>query len=162
VTDLPVLLQEFYRDVLTSLLRHQRAAQVVTQYDANNMYQYIINRQDAHLSWVGKAIEGLGAAVPEVADPNRSIAGKGDAAARAAFDEDARDAQAFVDKWRPRIDAMTNARDAKMLRVIVGEVLEQKRFFEQALAGRRDLLGRRAEAIIGPAIGEVLPTRWVE
>jgi hypothetical protein len=162
VTDLLALLQEFYADVLTSLLRHQRAAQVVTQYDANNTYQYIINRQDAHLAWVGKAIEELGGAVPEVADPSRSIAGKGDAAMHAVFEEDVRDAQAFVDRWRPRVDAMTNARHAKMLQVVLGEVLEQKRFFQQALAGRKDLLGRRAEEIIGPAIGEVLPTRWIE
>ena len=43
----------------------------------------------------------------------------------------------------------------------VGETLEQKRFFEQALAGRTDLLGRRAEQL-GPAHGEVLPSRWIE
>jgi hypothetical protein len=48
-----------------------------------------------------------------------------------------------------------------MLRVILGEVLEQKRFFEQALAGRTDLLGRRG-AVLEPAKGDVLPTRWVE
>ena len=162
MTDTLALLQEFYRDTLTSLLRHQAAALVVTQYDANNTYQYILNRQEAHLSWVGKAIEELGGTVPQVADTGRAFAAKGDAAARAAFDEDARDAQAFVDRWRGRIDAMTNARHAKMLRVVLGEVLEQKRFFEQALAGRTDLLGRRAEQIVGPAIGEVLPTRWIE
>jgi hypothetical protein len=162
VTDLLALLQEFYRDVLTSLLRHQRAAEVVTQYDANNTYQYILNRQEAHLSWVGKAIEELGGAVPDVGDSDRGFSGKGAAAGRAAFEEDARDAQAFVDRWRTRVDEMTNARHAKMLRVVLGEVLEQKRFFEQALAGRTDLLGRRAEQIVGPAIGEVLPTRWVE
>ena len=162
MTDLVALLQEFYRDTLTSLLRHQRAAQIVTQYDANNTYQYIINRQETQLSWLGQAIVELGSTVPDVADPNRSIPGSGDAAAKAMFDEDARDAQAFVDRWRPRVEAMANARHAKMLRVVLGEVLEQKRFFEQALEGRRDLLGRRAEQIVGPAIGKVLPTRWVE
>ena len=162
MTDLIAQLQEFYREVLASVLRHQRGAQAVTQYDANNTYQYILNRQDAHLSWLGKAIEELGGTVPEVADPGRVVVGKGAAAAQAVVEEDLRDAQAFVDRWRPRVDAMSNARHAKMLRVILGEVLEQKRFFEQALAGRTDLLGRRAEEIIGPAIGEVLPTRWVE
>jgi len=40
-------------------------------------------------------------------------------------------------------------------------VLERKRFFEQAAAGRLDLLGRRGEHV-GPATGEVLPARWVE
>ena len=73
----------------------------------------------------------------------------------------ARDAHAFVDRWRPRVEAMMNARHRGMLRVILGETLEQKRFFEQALAGRTDLLGKRAEQL-GPAIGEVLPTRWIE
>jgi hypothetical protein len=160
VTDLE-LLQEFYREVLTSLLRHQRAAQAVTQYDANNTYQYILNRQDAHLSWLATAITELGGTVPEVADPHRNINGRGGAAARTVLDEDVRDAGAFVDRWRPRIETMASARHAKMLRVVLGEALEQKRFFEQALAGRTDLLGRRGEQL-GPAIGEVLPTRWVE
>ena len=79
---------------------------------------------------------------------DRSVNAKGKPAdaARAVIEEDAHDAQAFVDRWRPRIDVMANARHAKMLRVVLGEVLEQKRFFEQALAGRTDLLGRRGAA----------------
>ena len=161
MTDLLPLLQEFYRDELGALLRHQAGARHVTQYDANNTYQYIINREEAHLSWVGNAIAELGGTAPDVADTERPVAAKGDAAARSVFEEDARDAQAFVDRWRPRVEAMTNARHAKMLRVVLGEKLEQKRFFEQALAGRRDLLGRRGEQV-GPAFGEVLPTRWIE
>jgi hypothetical protein len=59
------------------------------------------------------------------------------------------------------VEAMSNARHRKMLNVILGEALEQKRFFEQALAGRHDLLGRRTEDV-GPLVGKVLPTRWVE
>ncbi len=161
MTDLLPLLQEFYRDELGALLRHQAGARHVTQYDANNTYQYIINREEAHLSWVGKAIAELDGTVPDVADSERPVTGKGDAAARSVLEEDARDAQGFVDRWRPRVEGMTNARHAKMLRVVLGEKLEQKRFFEQALAGRRDLLGRRGEQV-GPAFGEVLPTRWIE
>ena len=56
---------------------------------------------------------------------------------------------------------MANARHRRMLNVILGETLEQKRFFEQALAGRRDLLGRRTEDV-GLLVGKVLPTRWIE
>ena len=56
---------------------------------------------------------------------------------------------------------MPNARHAKMLRVVLGEVLEAKRFFEQAIAGRTDLLGRRGETL-GPSHGEVLASRWIE
>jgi len=161
VTDLLALLQEFYRDKLTQLLRHTAGARHVAQYDFNNTYQYVINREETELSWVGRSIQDLGGTIPEVADPNRQVSGKGDAAARSVFDEDAREAQAFVDRWRPRVDTVTNARHAKMLRLILGEVLEQKRFFEQALAGRTDLLGKRAEQL-GPSHGDVLPTRWVE
>jgi hypothetical protein len=79
---------------------------------------------------------------------------------RAVIETDGRDAQSFVDRWRPRVDAMTHARHAKMLNVILGEVLEQRRSFEQALAGRTDLLGRRGKEV-GPLQGEVLATRWI-
>ena len=55
---------------------------------------------------------------------------------------------------------MPNARHRSLLRVILGETLEHKRFFEQALAGRTDLLGRRADG--AGTGGGVLPTRWIE
>ena len=156
------LLQQFYTDKLAALLRHQAAARRIGQYDINNTYQFIVNRDETHLSWVGKAIGELGGALAgEPAEPDRGARGKGDAAARVIFEEDASDAEAFVTQWRPRIDGMSHARHAKMLRVILGEVLEQKRFFEQALAGRTDLLGRRAD-VLGPSHGEVLPSRWIE
>jgi hypothetical protein len=161
VTDLLGLLQDFYRDKLTMYLRHQAAALLVPQYDANNTYQYIINRDDVQLTWIAAAIEELGGTVPDVTAPVREAKGKAAAAALAVIEEDRHDAQAFVDQWRPRIELMANARHAKMLRVVLGEVLEQKRFFEQALAGRVDLLGQR-EVHLEPARGEVLPTRWIE
>jgi hypothetical protein len=161
VTDLLTELQDFYREKLTALLRHEAAARVIGQYDVNNTYQYIVNREETQLSWVAAAIAELGGTTAEVAAPEQTRSGRGDGAARAALEDDARDAQAFVDRWRPRIAAMTNARHAKMLNVVLGEVLEQKRFFEQALAGRTDLLGRRAD-VLGPSHGEVLPTRWIE
>lgn len=164
MTDTLALLQEFYREKLTAVLRHQAAARYVSQYDANNTYQYIINREDTQLSWVGRAIVDLGGDAPaDGVEPDRKPAGKakGTSAARPLFEEDARDAQAFIDRWKPRVDAMTNARHQGMLRVILGETMEQKRFFEQALAGRTDLLGRRTEDV-GALVGEVLPTRWIE
>jgi hypothetical protein len=159
---LPVLL-EFYTDKLGALLRHVQHARFVGQYDANNTYQYIINREEVQLTWVSAAITDTGAALPETpatasVEPSR---GKGADTARDIFDADRRDAQAFMDRWRPRVEAMTNARHRGMLRVILGETREQQRFFEQALAGRTDLLGRRA-GVDGEAIGEVLPTRWIE
>jgi hypothetical protein len=161
VTDLLPLLQEFHREKLTMMLQHQAGARLVGQYDANNTYQYIINREETQLTWVAAAIAELGGTVTDASEPVRAAKGKPSAASDAIFDEDGHDAQSFVDRWRPRIDEMNNARHAKMLRVILGETLEQKRFFEQARAGRHDLLGRRA-AQLGPSHGEVLPSRWIE
>jgi hypothetical protein len=157
------LLVEFYQDKLRALLRHQAHARLVGQYDANNTYQYIINREDVQLTWVAAATTDAGGTVPdapaEAADePARA---KGADTARRIFEADRLDAQAFLDRWRPRVEAMTNARHRGMLRVILGETREQQRFFEQALAGRTDLLGRRA-GVDGEAIGEVLPVRWIE
>ena len=161
MTDLLGLLQDFYRDKLTMLLRHEAGARFVGQYDANNTYQYIINREETQLSWVASAIVAMGGSVGGENAATEPRSGDRKSAARAIFEEDVRNAQAFVDRWRPRVEAMTNARHRGMLRVILGETLEQKRFFEQALAGDVDLLGRRGEQT-GERIGEVLPERWIE
>jgi hypothetical protein len=157
VTDLLPLLQDFYRDKLAELLRHEAGARLVKQYDANNTYQYIIGREETQLSWVGHAILDLGGAAPD-AGPAPSTPSRD---SRAIFEQDANAAQAFVDRWRPRVDAMTNARHRNMLSIILGETLEQKRFFEQALAGDVDLLGRRPDHT-GARVGSVMSTRWIE
>jgi hypothetical protein len=161
VNDLLGLLQEFHRDKLAVLLRHQAAARLVAQYDANNAYQYIINREDVQLSWLTQVIADLGGTADLSATEPERRAPKGRDGWHALAEEDARDAQAFVDRWRPRVDAMTNARHRGMLGVILGETLEQKRFFEQAAAGDENLLGRRPDHV-GARIGEVLSTRWIE
>jgi hypothetical protein len=76
VTDLLTLLQEFYRDKLTELLRHIAGARQIAQYDANNTYQYIINREETQLSWVGQAIVALkGTVSGEGAEPERPTSG---------------------------------------------------------------------------------------
>jgi hypothetical protein len=161
VSGLLALLEEFCREKLAMLMRHQAAARAVAQYDANNTYQYIINREEAQLSWLTVAIAELGASpVMDAPEPDRRV-GKGRDGWRVLAEEDARDAQAFVNRWRPLVEVMTNARHRGMLRVILGETLEQKRFFEQAAAGNLDLLGRR-HGSVGARVGEVLPTRWIE
>jgi hypothetical protein len=152
------LLIEFYRDKLAQLLQHQTHARHVVQYDANNTYQYIINREDVQLTWLAKAIADGGGAVPDVAVPLEST---GSATADSLFESDAAGAADFIARWRPRVDAMEHARHQAMLRVILGETREQQRFFEQARAGRTDLLGRRTLAA-GPSHGDVLPARWIE
>ena len=162
MTELAGVLQEFHREKRAALLRHQAGARLVGQYDLNNAYQYIINREETQLAWLTAAIASLGGAVDNVgAEPVRQPSGKGPHRADGLFEEDAREAQAFVDRWRPRVEALTNARHRGMLRVILGETLEQKRTFEQARAGTLNLLGTRSKEV-GERVGEVLPNRWIE
>jgi hypothetical protein len=154
------LLREFHRDKLALRQRHVAAARFVSDYDFNNTYQYVIAREDVQVRWLVDAIIDLGGKPDEVPEPELRPEGKADAAQLSVMTADRDAAGAFVGKWRPRIDALPNARHRGMLRVVIGETLEHKRFFEQALAGRTDLLGRRADG--AGTEGGVIATRWVE
>ena len=66
-SDLQHLIRDFYLARLGLLLRHEEVARQVSQYDANNAYQYVINREETHVSWLQHALLDLGAAIP--ADP---------------------------------------------------------------------------------------------
>ena len=153
------LLRECYRDKSALHQRHIAAARLVTDYDFNNTYQYVINREEIQLQWLRDAIEDRGATAEDQPEAAIGSSGKGKGAQLAIVRDDAAAAQAFVDKWTPRLDAVTNARNRSMLRVIVGETMEAKRFFDQMAAGRTDLLGRSADG--ARTAGAVLPTRWV-
>jgi hypothetical protein len=160
--NLLAVLGEFHRDKLTLRQRHVAVARQVFQYDANNTYQYVINREDVHLSWLESAIvelEGQPADVKEPALPrlvwNESFL--------SLVEQDARDIAAFVTKWRSRLEEVTHARHRSMMDVILGETLEQKRFFDQIAQGREDVLGRRANGPGSPGTGDgVLGVRWIE
>ncbi len=149
------LLQDFYRDRLALMNRHVEGAKIVADYEFNNTYQYIIAREEVHISWLRTAIEDLGGKVPtDIKAMPLPTGGQ-----PAVLEDDARQAQAFVDRWRERVEKVSNARNRTMMRVVLGEVLEHKRFFDQAKAGREDLLGRRMP---GASTGDgVLPTRWI-
>lgn len=158
--ELRALLQEFYGEKLAMRNRHVAAARLISSYEVNNTYQYVVNREDLQLSWLRAAVVELGGALAEVAEPKLSVQGKGPEAARRIVSEDRDAAQQFVDRWRPRVEQVTHARHRGMLRVILGETIEHKRFFELAIAGRDDLLGRRMDG--AGTGGGVLPARWVE
>jgi len=159
-TELLALLREFYRDKLAMRQRHVAVAKHVPDYDFNNTYQYVIAREDMQLSWLADAITGMGGALEDAAEPAIQSSGKSAEVQSQLIGEDRSAAQKFVDTWRPRVDGMPNARHRSLLRVILGETLEHKRFFDQALAGRTDLLGRRADG--AGTGGGVLPVRWIE
>jgi Mn-containing catalase len=157
-TELLSLLQEFYSERAALMMRHVAVARHVGNLDFNNTYQYLIAREETHLSWIRSAIEELGGvAAPPGAEPAIQPS-KGADFVHGLIDEDARSAQAFTAEWTDRVEQVTNARHRLMLRVVLGETLEHQRFFEQAGAGREDLLGRRLDA--GPRRGEVVGARW--
>lgn len=158
--DLARLIGDFYLERVTLLMRHEEVARNVPDYDINNAYQYIVNREETHLSWLQHALLDVGAPIP--ADPARPTVasparGQGFTSLAA---EDARSNQAFVDTWRPRMESVTNARHRGMLEVILGEVLEHRRLFEQAAAGRTDLIGTPLPGT--ERRGVVHPDRWIE
>ena len=154
------LLQELYRERLALLDRHVKGAQSIGDYEFNNTYQYVIGREEHHLQWVRKAIEDLGG-TPDSSISALSVpSGKGKSLEGAVLQDDARQQQAFVDKWSAKVPTITNARHRTMLTLMLGEMREHLRFFEMALQGRDDLLGRRME---GASTGDgVMSVRWVE
>ena len=165
-TELQQILTEFAADRLALLERHEAGARVVSHYDFNNAYQYVINREEMQLPWLQTALAEFGVALPPPSStiPVPAVAKvykKGDGTAfRDILADDARHLAACVERWRPRVAAMTHARHRIMLDVILGESREQQRMFEQAAAGMDDLLGKRTGGV--PRQGAVLPTRWME
>ena len=138
----------------------------MSHYDFNNTYQYVIAREATHLEWLGNALGELGAALPKAsaALPVPAVGKttkKVEAAAfKAILDDDARTLGAFVQTWRPKVNAITHARHRTMLNVVMGESLEHQRLFAQAAAGFEDLLGKRTGGVA--RVGGVLPARWQE
>jgi hypothetical protein len=95
--------------------------------------------------------------VPPVAKLSKTVV---PAAFRGVLDDDASTLKAFVDRWRPKVEAMSQARHKIMLNVILGESMEHLRLFEQAASGFENLLGRRTGGVARQ--GGVLPSRWQE
>lgn len=154
------LLRDYHREKEAMRQRHIAVARHVGHYDFNNTYQYIINREDGHVRWLYDAIVDLGGKADDTAVPDIKSPGKGPKAVMPFISEDRDGAQKFVDTWAPRIESMPNARHRTMLRLMLGETLEHRRFFDLMLEGRSDLLGRRADG--AGTDGVVLPTRWIE
>ena len=151
------LIRDFLLERTTLLMRHEDVAQQVPDYDINNAYQYILAREETHLSWLQHALLDLGAPLPP--DPSRQTVavGKGDAWKGLAADDARANAQ-FVETWRPRVEAVSHARHKGMLKVVLGEMLEHKRLFDQAAAGNKDLIG--TSLAINDHTGVVMGARW--
>ncbi len=164
--ELQQILTEFAAERVALLERHEAGARVVSHYDFNNAYQYVINREEMQLGWLQAALAEYSAPlplssavlpVPEVPKPGK----RADANAfRVVLEDDARQLASLVERWKPRVAAVTHARHRLMLDVILGESREHQRIFEQAAAGNEDVLGRRTGGV--PRTGSVLPVRWLE
>jgi hypothetical protein len=152
-------------DRVALLQRHEAGARVVSHYDFNNTYQYVISREETQLRWLQDALGEFGVGLPQPSTtypvPDVAKSTKADPLAfRAILEDDARTLRAFVDRWRPRIEKVTHARHRTMLGVMLGESLEHARMFEQAAGGFEDVLGKRTSH--AARVGAVLPTRWLE
>jgi hypothetical protein len=165
--DLRRLLTDFAGERLGLLQRHEAAARVVSHYDFNNTYQYVISREETHVSWLQNALAEFGLTLPQpsaaLPAPQAPKVGRKKvepSAFRGILEDDVRGLEEFVNRWRPRVAGMTHARHRIMLDVVLGESLEHRRLFEQAAAGYEDVLGRRTA--LAERVGAVLPTRWME
>jgi hypothetical protein len=160
-TELQTLIRDFYLERVALLLQHESAARYISDYDVNNAYQYVIAREETHVSWLQHALLDLGGAIPaDPAAPDLKRPAKGVDAVRSLSETDGRGNQRFVEKWRDRVEQMTNARHQGMLRVILGEMLEHLRLFQQAAEGRTDIIGTHLP--INERRGKVIDTRWIE
>ena len=164
--ELPQALTQFAAERVALIERHEAGARIVSHYDFNNAYQYIIAREETHLQWLQAALAESGTTLPRpsaaipVPELPKSKKKNEPGAFRAIFEDDARQLAGFVERWRQRLEAVTHARHRLMLDVILGESREHQRFFEQAAAGLEDLWGRRTGGVARQ--GAVLPTRWME
>jgi hypothetical protein len=163
--ELKKFLTDFAAERLALLQRHEAAARVVGHYDFNNTYQYVIAREETHLSWLQSALVELGAALPQstlpLTAPEAPKSKKADVDAyREVLAADAKFLGAFVARWRERVPTVTHARHRTMLNVVLGESVEHQRLFDQAAGGFEDVIGRRTGGVA--RVGAVLPDRWQE
>ena len=163
--DLRQILTAFAAERTAILNRHEAGARVVSHYDFNNTYQYVIAREETHVSWLQNALAEFDAVLPApsstISVPDVKAGKKATPETfRGILEDDARTLGGFVERWRSRVDEMTHARHRTMLNVILGESLEHKRLFEQAAGGFEDVLGRRTDG--AERVGGVLSTRWME
>jgi len=155
--ELLAFLQDFHRDMLQLVLARQANARSVGAYDANNAYQQVLGRQDAHLRWVEDAIAGLGAPVGDLPSGESAAPPAKKEQIQQLIESDAQAQRSFIARWQPRVAEVSNARHRLMLELILGEMNEHLRVFQQALEGRTDLLGRHADG--KELSGHVLPGR---
>ena len=113
-TELVQILTGVAADRLALLQRHEAGARVVSHYDFNNAYQYVISREETHITWLQAALAELNAPFPRpaatLAVPDVPKGKKGDPDVfRGVLEDDARQLAAFIARWRERIDSVVGS-----------------------------------------------------
>ena len=67
--ELRTLLADVAAERLALLQRHEAGARVVSHYDFNNTYQYVIAREETQLSWLQSALAEFDVALPQTVTP---------------------------------------------------------------------------------------------
>ena len=119
--ELHQLLTEFTAERVALIRAARGGARVVSHYDFNNTYQYVIAREETHLAWLQTALAEFGVALPPAASDAARARGaeerprtRAAAASSDILEDDARHC-AFVERWRPkrgRDDARAASHDA--------------------------------------------------
>ena len=63
--ELQQLLTEITAERVALIERHEAGARAVSHYDFNNTYQYVIAREETHLTWLRDALTAAGAPMPQ-------------------------------------------------------------------------------------------------
>ncbi|MEZ5288807.1 MAG: hypothetical protein R2712_29210 [Vicinamibacterales bacterium] len=157
-TELQSLLRDFYLARLALLMRHEEVARQVSACDTNNACSHIIAREGHDVVAPARADGPAGA---DSGRPRAPVGGHGQGRRLEGALRRGRHGRPAV---RGHTAAARRARHARApqghAEVILGEMLEHKRLFDQAAAGRSDLIGTHLP--INERRGVVAATRWME
>ena len=94
----------FTAERLALIERHEAGARVVSHYDFNNTYQYVISREETHLQWLGQALVELDEPLPKASAvfPVPALPKLGKKVEPSAFRPVLADDAALLDKFSER------------------------------------------------------------
>ncbi len=101
-------LVSFTAERVALIERHEAGARVVSHYDFNNTYQYVISREETHLQWLGQSLVELEEPLPKASSvlpvPALPKLGKKvePSAFRPVLADDASLLDKFSERWRSR------------------------------------------------------------
>ncbi len=155
------LIRDFYLERVSLLMRHEDVG--AARHRLRHQQRLPVHhrpRGDAPVVAAARAARPA-ARRSSTTRPRTALAapGKGDAWKSLAADDARANAQ-FVEKWRPKVEIVTNARHKGMLKVILGEMLEHKRLFDQAARRQHEPDRHVARRSTTTAASSCRPAGW--